>query len=178
MLFAPAAPPTRRGIRSSGWSARAAQTPDLHGEAFSSAWRPAPRHAAARRLLSSTSDIVFAVDSVPPSSPSPASRSGSPRTVRDPRPAGDGFLLAGAVQRFHLLHYGLAGLVGLKMVWLGRQAADRDRSADRRLRAVAASLAPRPTTGGEAADEEWSARDPGAAGAVAPRRCRAGRPRR
>ena len=100
-------------------------TPDLHGQAF--LVRLAGRLHATPLLVAllvlELSDIVFAVDSVPAIF----------AITREPLLVFTSnvcailglramyFLLADAVQRFHLLHYGLALVlvfVGLKMVWL------------------------------------------------------------
>ena len=156
-------------------------SPDLHGQAF--LVRVAGRLHATPLLVAllvlELSDIVFAVDSVPAIF----------AITREPLLVFTSnvcailglramyFLLADAVQRFHLLHYGLALVlvfVGLKMVWL-------DGAAGGKLPiewslgvivvllagAVAASLLvpPRPGHGG------GSARDGGGAG----RRLAAGR---
>ena len=100
-------------------------TPELHGQAF--VVRLAGRLHATPLLVAllvlELSDIVFAVDSVPAIF----------AITREPLLVFTSnvcailglramyFLLADAVQRFHLLHYGLALVlvfVGLKMVWL------------------------------------------------------------
>jgi tellurite resistance protein TerC len=100
-------------------------TPDLHGQSFFV--RLAGRLHATPLLVAllflELSDIVFAVDSVPAIF----------ALTREPFLVFTSnvcailglramyFLLAGAVERFHLLHYGLAMIlvfVGLKMVWL------------------------------------------------------------
>jgi tellurite resistance protein TerC len=100
-------------------------TPDLHGQSFFV--RLAGRLHATPLLVAllflELSDIVFAVDSVPAIF----------ALTREPLLVFTSnvcailglramyFLLAGAVERFHLLHYGLATIlvfVGLKMVWL------------------------------------------------------------
>ena len=100
-------------------------TPELHGQAF--LVRVAGRLHATPLLVAllvlEVSDIVFAVDSVPAIF----------AITREPLLVFTSnvcailglramyFLLADAVQRFHLLHYGLALVlvfVGLKMVWL------------------------------------------------------------
>ncbi len=100
-------------------------TRDLHGPAFfvriAGALHVTPLFVAL--LFLELSDIVFAVDSVPAIF----------AITREPLIVFTSnvcailglramyFLLAGAVERFHLLHYGLALIlvfVGLKMVWL------------------------------------------------------------
>jgi tellurite resistance protein TerC len=98
---------------------------DLHGQQFfarlGGRWHATPLLVAL--LVLELSDIVFAVDSVPAIF----------AITREPLIVFTSnvcailglramyFLLAGAVERFHLLHYGLALIlmfVGLKMVWL------------------------------------------------------------
>lgn len=100
-------------------------TPDLHGQAFfvrlRGAWHATPLFIAL--LFLELTDIIFAVDSVPAIF----------ALTREPFLVFTSnvcailglramyFMLAGAVDRFHLLHYGLACIlifVGLKMVWL------------------------------------------------------------
>jgi tellurite resistance protein TerC len=100
-------------------------TADLHGASFfarlQGRWHATPLFVAL--LVLELSDIVFAVDSVPAIF----------AITREPLIVFTSnvcailglramyFLLAGAVERFHLLHYGLALIlvfVGLKMVWL------------------------------------------------------------
>jgi tellurite resistance protein TerC len=107
-------------------------TPDLHGQAF--VVRLAGRLHATPLLVAllvlELSDIVFAVDSVPAIF----------AITREPLLVFTSnvcailglramyFLLADAVQRFHLLHYGLALVlvfVGLKMVWLDSAAGGK-----------------------------------------------------
>jgi tellurite resistance protein TerC len=107
-------------------------TPELHGEAF--LVRLGGRLHATPLLVSllvlELSDIVFAVDSVPAIF----------AITREPLLVFTSnmcailglramyFLLADAVQRFHLLHYGLALVlvfVGLKMVWLDGAAGGK-----------------------------------------------------
>ena len=100
-------------------------TDQLHGSSFfarlDGRWHATPLFVAL--LVLELSDIVFAVDSVPAIF----------AITREPLIVFTSnvcailglramyFLLAGAVERFHLLHYGLALIlvfVGLKMVWL------------------------------------------------------------
>jgi tellurite resistance protein TerC len=107
-------------------------TPELHGQAF--VVRLAGRLHATPLLVAllvlELSDIVFAVDSVPAIF----------GITREPLLVFTSnvcailglramyFLLADAVQRFHLLHYGLALVlvfVGLKMVWLDAAAGGK-----------------------------------------------------
>jgi tellurite resistance protein TerC len=107
-------------------------TPELHGQAF--LVRVAGRLHATPLLVAllvlELSDIVFAVDSVPAIF----------AITREPLLVFTSnvcailglramyFLLADAVQRFHLLHYGLALVlvfVGLKMVWLDGAAGGK-----------------------------------------------------
>jgi tellurite resistance protein TerC len=107
-------------------------TPDLHGQAF--VVRLAGRLHATPLLVAllvlELSDIVFAIDSVPAIF----------AITREPLLVFTSnvcailglramyFLLADAVQRFHLLHYGLALVlvfVGLKMVWLDAAAGGK-----------------------------------------------------
>jgi tellurite resistance protein TerC len=107
-------------------------TPQLHGQAF--VVRLAGRLHATPLLVAllvlELSDIVFAVDSVPAIF----------AITREPLLVFTSnvcailglramyFLLADAVQRFHLLHYGLALIlvfVGLKMVWLDAAAGGK-----------------------------------------------------
>jgi tellurite resistance protein TerC len=102
-------------------------TADLHGQSFfarlDGRWHATPLLVAL--LVLELSDIVFAVDSVPAIF----------AITREPLIVFTSnvcailglramyFLLAGAVERFHLLHYGLALIlvfVGLKMVWLNQ----------------------------------------------------------
>jgi tellurite resistance protein TerC len=100
-------------------------TPDLQGQAFfarlGGRWHATPLLVAL--LVLELSDIVFAVDSVP----AIFGITGEPLIVFTSNVCAIlglramYFLLAGAVERFHLLHYGLALIlvfVGLKMVWL------------------------------------------------------------
>jgi tellurite resistance protein TerC len=100
-------------------------TPDLHGEAFwvrvAGRWHATPLLVAL--LFLELSDIVFAVDSVP----AIFAISREPLIVFTSNVCAIlglramYFLLAGAIERFHLLHYALAAIlvfVGLKMVWL------------------------------------------------------------
>ena len=138
-------------------------TPELHGQAF--LVRVAGRLHATPLLVAllvlELSDIVFAVDSVPAIF----------AITREPLLVFTSnvcailglramyFLLADAVQRFHLLHYGLALVlvfVGLKMVWLDGAAGGklpiewslgRDRRSARRRRGglAAGPAAGRPT---------------------------------
>ena len=107
-------------------------SPDLHGQAF--LVRVAGRLHATPLLVAllvlELSDIVFAVDSVPAIF----------AITREPLLVFTSnvcailglramyFLLADAVQRFHMLHYGLALVlvfVGLKMVWLDGAAGGK-----------------------------------------------------
>ena len=107
-------------------------TPEMHGQAF--VVRLAGRLHATPLLVAllvlELSDIVFAVDSVPAIF----------AITREPLLVFTSnvcailglramyFLLADAVQRFHLLHYGLALVlvfVGLKMVWLDGAAGGK-----------------------------------------------------
>ena len=100
-------------------------TPDLHGQRFlvklQGRWHATPLLVAL--LFLELSDIIFAVDSVPAIF----------AITREPLIVFTSnvfailglramyFMLAGAVERFHLLKYGLAFIlifVGLKMVWL------------------------------------------------------------
>jgi tellurite resistance protein TerC len=100
-------------------------TPDLHGQSFlvrlQGRWHATPLLVAL--VFLELSDIVFAVDSVPAIF----------AITREPLLVFTSnvfailglramyFLLAGAIQRFHLLQYALALIlifVGLKMVWL------------------------------------------------------------
>jgi tellurite resistance protein TerC len=100
-------------------------TPDLHGQSFlvrlEGRWHATPLLVAL--VFLELSDIVFAVDSVPAIF----------AITREPLLVFTSnvfailglramyFLLAGAIQRFHLLQYALALIlifVGLKMVWL------------------------------------------------------------
>ena len=100
-------------------------TGELHGQSFftrlGGRWHATPLLVAL--LVLELSDIVFAVDSVPAIF----------AITREPLIVFTSnvcailglramyFLLAGAIERFHLLHYGLALIlifVGLKMVWL------------------------------------------------------------
>jgi tellurite resistance protein TerC len=100
-------------------------TPDLHGQKFftrlDGRWHATPLLVAL--LVLELSDIVFAVDSVP----AIFGITGEPLIVFTSNVCAIlglramYFLLAGAIERFHLLHYGLALIlvfVGLKMVWL------------------------------------------------------------
>jgi tellurite resistance protein TerC len=100
-------------------------TPELHGERFfvrlDGAWHGTPLLLAL--LFIEATDVIFAVDSVPAIF----------ALTKEPLIVFTSnifailglrslyFLLAGAVERFHLLKYGLAAVlvfVGLKMVWL------------------------------------------------------------
>jgi tellurite resistance protein TerC len=100
-------------------------TPALYGQSFftrvGGRWHATPLLIAL--LVLELSDIVFAVDSVP----AIFGITGEPLIVFTSNVCAIlglramYFLLAGAVERFHLLHYGLALIlvfVGLKMVWL------------------------------------------------------------
>jgi tellurite resistance protein TerC len=100
-------------------------TPDLHGERFfvrlSGRWHATPLLVAL--LFLEMSDIIFAVDSVP----AIFAISREPLIVFTSNVfailglRAMYFLLAGAIERFHLLKYALAAIlifVGLKMVWL------------------------------------------------------------
>jgi tellurite resistance protein TerC len=100
-------------------------TPDLHGQRFfvrlDGRWHATPLLVAL--LFLEVSDIIFAVDSVP----AIFAISREPLIVFTSNVfailglRAMYFLLAGAVERFHLLKYALAVIlifVGLKMVWL------------------------------------------------------------
>jgi tellurite resistance protein TerC len=100
-------------------------TPHLHGERFlvklGGRWHATPLLVAL--LFLEMSDIIFAVDSVP----AIFAISREPLVVFTSNVfailglRAMYFMLAGAVERFHLLKYGLACIlifVGLKMVWL------------------------------------------------------------
>ena len=100
-------------------------TPDLHGQQFlvrrGGRWHATPLMIAL--LFLEMSDIIFAVDSVP----AIYAISREPLIVFTSNIfailglRAMYFLLAGAIERFHLLKYALASIlifVGLKMVWL------------------------------------------------------------
>jgi tellurite resistance protein TerC len=100
-------------------------TPDLHGQRFfvrlDGRWHATPLLVAL--LFLEMSDIIFAVDSVP----AIFAISREPLIVFTSNVfailglRAMYFLLAGAIERFHLLKYALAAIlifVGLKMVWL------------------------------------------------------------
>ncbi len=100
-------------------------TPDLHGQSFvvklRGTWHATPLLVAL--LFLEMSDIIFAVDSVP----AIFAISREPLVVFTSNIfailglRAMYFMLAGAIERFHLLSYGLALIlifVGLKMVWL------------------------------------------------------------
>ena len=100
-------------------------TPQLHGQHFfvrlQDRWHATPLLVAL--LFLETSDIIFAVDSVP----AIFAISREPLIVFTSNVfailglRAMYFLLAGAIERFHLLKYALAAIlifVGLKMVWL------------------------------------------------------------
>ena len=100
-------------------------TPDLHGQRFfvrlDGRWHATPLLVSL--LFLEVSDIIFAVDSVP----AIFAISREPLIVFTSNVfailglRAMYFLLAGAVERFHLLKYALAAIlifVGLKMVWL------------------------------------------------------------
>lgn len=100
-------------------------TPELHGQSFfvriAGRWYATPLFIAL--LFLELSDIIFAVDSVP----AIFALTSEPFLVFTSNVCAIlglramYFMLAGAVERFHLLHYGLALIlifVGLKMVWL------------------------------------------------------------
>jgi tellurite resistance protein TerC len=100
-------------------------TPDLHGQSFFV--RLGGRMHATPLLIAllflELSDIIFAVDSVP----AIFALTKEPFLVFTSNVCAIlglramYFMLAGAIERFHLLHYGLASIlvfVGLKMVWL------------------------------------------------------------
>jgi tellurite resistance protein TerC len=100
-------------------------TKDLHGQSFfvklGNVWHATPLFIAL--LFLELSDIIFAVDSVP----AIFAITAEPFLVFTSNVCAIlglramYFMLAGAVERFHLLHYGLALIlifVGLKMVWL------------------------------------------------------------
>jgi len=100
-------------------------TPDLHGQRFfvrlGGRWHATPLFVAL--LFLEMSDIIFAVDSVP----AIYAISREPLIVFTSNIfailglRAMYFLLAGAIERFHLLKYALATIlifVGLKMVWL------------------------------------------------------------
>jgi tellurite resistance protein TerC len=102
-----------------------AVTPDLHGQRFfvrlNGRWHATPLLVAL--LFLEFSDIIFAVDSVP----AIFAISREPLIVFTSNVfailglRAMYFLLAGAIERFHLLKYALATIlifVGLKMVWL------------------------------------------------------------
>ena len=100
-------------------------TPHLHGQRFlvklQGRWHATPLLVAL--LFLELSDVIFAVDSVP----AIFAITGEPLVVFTSNVfailglRAMYFMLAGAVERFHLLKYGLAFIlifVGLKMVWL------------------------------------------------------------
>jgi tellurite resistance protein TerC len=100
-------------------------TDRLHGQSFfvrlHGVWHATPLMVAL--LFLELSDIIFAVDSVP----AIFALTSEPFLVFTSNVCAIlglramYFMLAGAVERFHLLHYGLALIlifVGLKMVWL------------------------------------------------------------
>lgn len=100
-------------------------TKELHGQSFfvklGNVWHATPLFIAL--LFLELSDIIFAVDSVP----AIFAITAEPFLVFTSNVCAIlglramYFMLAGAVERFHLLHYGLALIlifVGLKMVWL------------------------------------------------------------
>ncbi len=100
-------------------------TPDLHGQSFfvrlGGRWHATPLLIAL--LFLELSDIIFAVDSVP----AIFALTNEPFLVFTSNVCAIlglramYFMLAGAIERFHLLHYGLASIlifVGVKMVWL------------------------------------------------------------
>ncbi|MBM3751792.1 MAG: TerC family protein [Acidimicrobiia bacterium] len=100
-------------------------TTDLHGQSLfvrlGGVWHATPLFIAL--LFLELSDIIFAVDSVP----AIFALTSEPFIVFTSNVCAIlglramYFMLAGAVERFHLLHYGLALIlifVGLKMVWL------------------------------------------------------------
>lgn len=100
-------------------------TDQLHGQSFfvrmHGVWHATPLFIAL--LFLELSDIIFAVDSVP----AIFALTNEPFLVFTSNVCAIlglramYFMLAGAVERFHLLHYGLALIlifVGLKMVWL------------------------------------------------------------
>jgi tellurite resistance protein TerC len=100
-------------------------TPDLHGQHFfvrmNGRWHATPLFVAL--LFLEMSDIIFAVDSVP----AIYAISREPLIVFTSNVfailglRAMYFLLAGAIERFHLLKYALATIlifVGVKMVWL------------------------------------------------------------
>jgi tellurite resistance protein TerC len=100
-------------------------TRELHGQSFfvklSNRWHATPLFIAL--LFLELSDIIFAVDSVP----AIFALTSEPFIVFTSNVCAIlglramYFMLAGAIERFHLLHYGLALIlvfVGLKMVWL------------------------------------------------------------
>ena len=100
-------------------------SPGLHGQRFivpiDGRWHATPLLVAL--LMLEMSDIIFAVDSVP----AIFAVSREPLIVFTSNVfailglRAMYFMLAGAIERFHLLKYGLAGVlmfVGLKMVWL------------------------------------------------------------
>jgi tellurite resistance protein TerC len=100
-------------------------TPDLHGQQFfvrlDGRWHATPLFVAL--LFLEVSDVIFAVDSVP----AIYAISREPLIVFTSNVfailglRAMYFLLAGAVERFHLLKYALATIlifVGVKMVWL------------------------------------------------------------
>jgi tellurite resistance protein TerC len=100
-------------------------TPELRGQSFfvrlDGRWHATPLFVAL--LFLELSDVIFAVDSVP----AIFALTSEPFLVFTSNVCAIlglramYFMLAGAVERFHLLHYGLALIlifVGLKMVWL------------------------------------------------------------
>lgn len=100
-------------------------TDQLHGQSFfvrmNGVWHATPLFIAL--LFLELSDVIFAVDSVP----AIFALTNEPFLVFTSNVCAIlglramYFMLAGAVERFHLLHYGLALIlifVGLKMVWL------------------------------------------------------------
>jgi tellurite resistance protein TerC len=100
-------------------------TPDLHGQSFfvrlGGRWHATPLFVAL--LFLELSDVIFAVDSVP----AIFALTSEPFLVFTSNVCAIlglramYFMLANAVARFHLLHYGLALIlifVGLKMLWL------------------------------------------------------------
>jgi tellurite resistance protein TerC len=102
-------------------------TPQLHGQSFfvrrEGRWHATPLFVAL--LFLEMSDVVFAVDSVP----AIFAISREPLVVFTSNVfailglRAMYFMLAGAVERFHMLKYGLALIlifVGLKMVWLNQ----------------------------------------------------------
>jgi tellurite resistance protein TerC len=100
-------------------------TKDMHGQSFfvrlGGRWHATPLFIAL--LFLELSDVIFAVDSVP----AIFALTSEPFLVFTSNVCAIlglramYFMLAGAVERFHLLHFGLALIlifVGLKMVWL------------------------------------------------------------